>query len=280
MPSRFPAPQHGVVREVARSFYKATGLPLQFHQPGEFHVPEDESVTPFCRLMARGSKTCQRCIETHLALQDPKEKKTAVCFAGLTSSAVPVRAGETLYGFLHTGHASVEHSARCAQPGKTCRLPGRGARASCAGACLRTPQMMHDRYEGAVELLAMLAERVASSPAAILPGGAYPAVERAIECMRADVLRDWSLTEMARHVGMHPGYFSERFHQHAGVTFGQFIAGLRIERARHLLEFTTLPISEIAFASGFRSLSQFNRTFKKFTGYAPGKMFPRTRIAI
>jgi AraC-like DNA-binding protein len=277
MPNRFPTPQQGVVRQLAGSFQKATGLPLQFHQPGEYHVPEEDGIPPFCRLMARGSKTCERCRETHLALQDPqgREIRSAVCFAGLTSSAVPVRCGDSLLGFLHTGHASVERPARCAEPGKSCRLPGRSSRPGCAGACIRTPEMTGNRYEGAVEMLSLLADRVASSPVAVLPGGAYPAIERAVECLRADVTRHWSLTEIAKQVGMHPGYFSERFHQHVGVTFGRFLSGLRIERARHLLEFTSLPVSDVAFASGFRSLSQFNRTFKNLTGFAPGKMFPR-----
>lgn len=281
MVQSFPAPQQRVVRQVASSFEKATGLPLQFHQPGEYHVPEEHSIPPFCRLMARGSKTCERCRETHLALQDPqgRETRSNVCFAGLTSSAIPVRSGDAVLGYLHTGHASVGKSARCGEPGGACRLPGRRSRTGCAGACVRTPEMSSERYEGAVELLSMLAGQVAASPVTALPGGAYPAIERALECLRADVTRDWTLGEIARQVGMHPGYFSERFHKHAGMTFGRFIAGLRVERAQQLLEFTSLPVSEVAFASGFRSLSQFNRTFKQITGCAPGSMFQRPRMA-
>jgi AraC-like DNA-binding protein len=277
MSIHFPSPPRAVVRRIAQSFHKATGLPLQFHQGGEFHVMDDATVPPFCRLMAKGSNSCVRCVEFHLSLQQGQklEPQSAVCFSGLTSSAVPVRQGEKLLGFLHTGHASVERSARCAEPGRSCRLPGRGKSSRCAGACQRTLEISQDRYEGAVELLTHLAERVASAPELTLSETNYPAVDRAMALLRADVTRDWTLSGMARQVGMHPGYFSERFHQHAGVTFGKFLAGLRLERARHLLEFTSLPVSEVAFASGFRSISQFNRTFKNHTGKSPGTMFPR-----
>jgi len=275
MQKRTPVPQQGIVREVADSFRKATGLPLQFHQPGEYHVPDNDSIPPFCRLMAPSDRFCERCLRAHLALQDPEgiEARTAECFAGLTSSAVPVCSGSALLGFLHTGHASVERPPQCADPGRQCHFPGRGLRLACAGTCLKTPEITRNRYEGAVELLGLLAGRVAAAPQSLVPGGAYPAIDRAVEILRSDVTRDWSLTSIARQVGMHPGYFSERFHKHAGITFGNFLAGLRVERASHLLEFTSLSISDVAFASGFRSLSQFNRTFKKFAGKAPGELF-------
>lgn len=266
-----PVPRLGLVREVVQSFQKATGLPLQLHQPGEYHVGENEAIPPFCRLLAPSSRACERCIQTHLGLQDPKglEPRTVVCFAGLTSSAVPVRAGGSLVGFFHTGHASVERPARCAEPGKNCRLSSRGSRSGCAGACHRTPQITRARYEGAVDLLCFLARQVATAPEHNVSANQYPAVDRAMEILRSDATRAWTLKEVSRRVGMHPGYFSERFHQCSGVTFGDFLAGLRVDRARHLLEFTSLSISDVAFSSGFRSLSQFNRTFKKFTGHSP-----------
>jgi AraC-like DNA-binding protein len=70
---------------------------------------------------------------------------------------------------------------------------------------------------------------------------------------------------------MHPSYFSEKFHDRTGETLTNFLAALRVNKARQLLAYTALPISEIAFASGFRSLSQFNRVYKKRTGHAPGE---------
>jgi AraC-like DNA-binding protein len=56
-----------------------------------------------------------------------------------------------------------------------------------------------------------------------------------------------------------------------GINFVDYIARTRTEKARELLENSNLRISEIAFAVGFQSLSQFNRVFKKLTRQSPSQ---------
>lgn len=68
---------------------------------------------------------------------------------------------------------------------------------------------------------------------------------------------------------MSANYFSEKFKESTGLNFVEFVARTRIEKARNLLQNPNLRISEVAFEIGFQSLSQFNRTFKKFTGQSP-----------
>jgi two-component system response regulator YesN len=78
-----------------------------------------------------------------------------------------------------------------------------------------------------------------------------------------------SLRRLAKAVNKHPNYLSERFKQVTGVNLVQYVAHTRFERACDLLRNSNRPISEIAFAVGFQSLSQFNRVFKKFSGQSP-----------
>ncbi len=78
-----------------------------------------------------------------------------------------------------------------------------------------------------------------------------------------------SLTKVARFVNISPNHFSEKFKEVTGVNFVDYIARTRTEKARERLQNSNLRISEIAFAVGFQSLSQFNRVFKKLTGKAP-----------
>jgi len=54
-----------------------------------------------------------------------------------------------------------------------------------------------------------------------------------------------------------------------GVNFVDYIARTRTEKASERLQNSNLRISEIGFAVGFQSLSQFNRVFKKLTGKSP-----------
>jgi YesN/AraC family two-component response regulator len=78
-----------------------------------------------------------------------------------------------------------------------------------------------------------------------------------------------SLTKVAKVVNISANYLSEKFKQVTGVNFVDYIARARFENATHLLEDVDVRISEIAFAVGFQSLSQFNRVFKKLLRKSP-----------
>lgn len=78
-----------------------------------------------------------------------------------------------------------------------------------------------------------------------------------------------SLTQVAKAVSISPNHLSEKFKQVTGVNFVKFVARTRYEKARALLHDVDLRVSEIAFATGFQSLSQFNRVFKKLSGKSP-----------
>jgi AraC-like DNA-binding protein len=78
-----------------------------------------------------------------------------------------------------------------------------------------------------------------------------------------------SLPRVAKAVNIHPNYLSEKFKQVTGVKFVEYIARARFNTSCDLLRNGNLRVSEIAFAAGFQSLSQFNRVFKRFSGKSP-----------
>ena len=87
-----------------------------------------------------------------------------------------------------------------------------------------------------------------------------------------------SLRRVAKAVNIHPNYLSERFKQVTGMNFVEYVARTRFERACKLLRDGDLRISEIAFAAGFQSLSQFNRVFKKFSRKSPTQFRAANRV--
>jgi len=78
-----------------------------------------------------------------------------------------------------------------------------------------------------------------------------------------------SLARVGQAVNISGNYLSEKFKNVTGVNFVEYIARVRFETACDLLENVDRRISEIAFAVGFQSLSQFNRTFKRLSGRSP-----------
>src|SRR6266542_4447775 len=73
-----------------------------------------------------------------------------------------------------------------------------------------------------------------------------------------------SLRTVAKAVNL-----SAKFKQVTGVNFIDYVARTRFEKACDRLLNSDLRISEIAFAVGFQSLSQFNRVFKKLSAKSP-----------
>ena len=78
-----------------------------------------------------------------------------------------------------------------------------------------------------------------------------------------------SLTKIAKAVNVNANYLSENFKQITGINFVEYVACTRVATACDLLQNRCLRVTEIAFAAGFQSLSQFNRVFKKFSGKSP-----------
>jgi AraC-like DNA-binding protein len=78
-----------------------------------------------------------------------------------------------------------------------------------------------------------------------------------------------SLSKVAKAANISANHLSEKFKQVTGTNFVDYVAHARFEKARALLLNSNRRISEIAFAVGFQSLSQFNRVFKKLSGKCP-----------
>ena len=95
------------------------------------------------------------------------------------------------------------------------------------------------------------------------------AIWKAREYIEEHADEELSLTQVAKVVNMNANHLSEKFKQVTGTNFVEYVARTRFANACDLLRKSNLRISEIAFAAGFQSLSQFNRAFKRFSGKSP-----------
>lgn len=85
-----------------------------------------------------------------------------------------------------------------------------------------------------------------------------------------------TLDELSRIVGMSPKYFCRFFQEMTHRTPIDYLNYYRIERACYQLVTTDLPITEVAYNSGFNDLSYFIKTFKKYKGTTPKKYLMET----
>lgn len=102
---------------------------------------------------------------------------------------------------------------------------------------------------------------------------------RAKDRMDAASHEEWPVRRLARVSGVSEAHFARSFKEAFGVPPHRYLLTVRIERATSLLRDTDLPITEIAFQTGWKSLGTFGRTFRDVTGESPGDFRASARAA-
>ncbi|MFD1906816.1 helix-turn-helix domain-containing protein [Paenibacillus rhizoplanae] len=73
-------------------------------------------------------------------------------------------------------------------------------------------------------------------------------------------------------------YCCQLFKKNLGKTFSEYVAELRIRKARGLLQQTDLSIESIAIQSGYVDYYYFNKVFKKHCGMTPAKFRKKGKL--
>ncbi|GIH09186.1 AraC family transcriptional regulator [Rhizocola hellebori] len=77
------------------------------------------------------------------------------------------------------------------------------------------------------------------------------------------------LSAMAEHARMSVRTFTRRFREEMGLSPGQWLLNQRVERARHLLEQTDLPVDRVATQSGFGTATAMRQRLHATVGVGP-----------
>lgn len=268
-------------RDYECAFRQATGLPLAIRpaRAYELALQGKEGENPFCMLMAKTNAGCANCIKMQADLEKEAgmAPKSLHCFAGLCDSAVPIRVGGELIAFLQTGQILL-HQPNSEEFTRTTRqLLAWGSEVNLKAleeAYFQTKVFDRRQYEAMLRLLATFAEHLATISNSIEPKAALTepepqVVSRAKKYIRERFQERITLDEAARAVNASTRHFCKIFKQATGITFTDYLARIRVEKAKHLLQNPHLRVSEIAFETGFESISQFNRSFKRITGMPP-----------
>lgn len=89
-----------------------------------------------------------------------------------------------------------------------------------------------------------------------------------------------SLQRIAQYAKMSPPAFSRWFKHSTGQNFITYLNTIRVEKACQFLLHTDWLVSEIAYQTGFESISNFNRTFQKYKRESPMSYRKRNSIGM
>lgn len=80
---------------------------------------------------------------------------------------------------------------------------------------------------------------------------------------------DLTLRDVAGHVALSNNHFCTVFSQETGVTFTEYLTGIRLAKAKELLRDKQMRTSDVAFTVGYNDPHYFSYLFKKNTGLTP-----------
>ena len=109
-----------------------------------------------------------------------------------------------------------------------------------------------------------------------LPNGAneyispiHKIINEAVAYIGTNYNQDISLQVISEKFFISPYYFSRTFKAVTGLSFVDFLNQIRIKEAQRLMHTTTMNITQISEAAGYKSTTHFGRIFKKHTGVSP-----------
>ena len=104
------------------------------------------------------------------------------------------------------------------------------------------------------------------------PAPAYDKmIDNVVSDIREHYTEDISLTSLAAKYNISMGHLSKMIKEHLQVNFSDYIASLRIQRAKELLRDESISIQEIAEIVGYNDYFYFTKVFKKVEGISPSK---------
>lgn len=83
--------------------------------------------------------------------------------------------------------------------------------------------------------------------------------------------QDLSQSVVADAVGTSASYLSKMFAANLEVSFSSYLSQYRVRKSCELLQATSLPVKEIAWQTGFNSVQNYIRVFRKTMGMTPGQ---------
>jgi AraC-like DNA-binding protein len=273
-----------VVREQQAAFTCATGLPLAF-LPARSSAPgsggSDSARAVFCIQGCLGGQSgvvCQRVFQN-------AERRAAGgaapvqyrCPTGLIKIIAPVLVRGRHVGNVVAGPFSLQKldEATFRRIRRRLESIGHPMHADRLRIAWRfSPVITSERGRALALMVNMFAQYLSECGGRLLKEAAAlrsPLLQKIEGVLREMQDRSISVRELAERVSLSPCHFCKVFKKQTGLTFTEYRARLRIERAQTLLENPHVRISEAAFEAGFDSIQYFNRVFRRMVGCSPSE---------
>jgi len=103
----------------------------------------------------------------------------------------------------------------------------------------------------------------------VLPPPVIERVEAVRTYLHEHMAEPVTLATLSRVATLSPYYLIRVFKAHVGMPPHRYLTRLRVERARQLLEVSSLSVTQVAHRAGFGTVSHFSTVFRSHVGLSP-----------
>lgn len=103
----------------------------------------------------------------------------------------------------------------------------------------------------------------------------HPAIDKVCSLIELNLAEPMRIPDLAHAVGVSHNHLIRLFRAALGTTVVGFIQQRRVQRSKHLLLYSTLPIKVIAAEVGMADLHFFNKTIRRTLGASPRQIRER-----
>src|SRR5438132_1068631 len=269
-----------IFKDYEGAFSAAMGLPLNIRGHDSWspsHHGKEDHDGSFASILARFNKARSACLkaQTDASREPDSTRRTVTWFAGLSESAVPVYIGDHILGFLETGEVMLKNPTKKHFASITRQLRAWGYKTDwmqLERAYFRTCVLSPKRYHAMLRLLGIFAQHLSilSNQLVVRRHEDEPAnMARARQFIEDHQAEPLSLGRIAHVANISRHYFCKMFKKATAINFIDHLARVRVEKSKTLLLNPNSRISEVAFACGFQSMTNFNRAFKRIVRRSP-----------
>jgi len=252
---------------VLRELNKITHFRVSLHGADYEEIAAfPESALPFCAAVNSVGREHAACLDCDsLACRAALEKKDThiyKCRYGLTEAVSPLYNFGTLTGFLMMGQVAESPEEAESALARLRTLIGDGTD-------IPIPIVSPDMTGSFVRIMTICAQYLTLSNA--IPGSKPSVAERAKKYIGENLSKKFGIGDICDRLGCSKSTLLTSFKAKYGVTVGNYITDMRIEKAKHLLLEGERTVNEIALESGFSDQSYFSKVFSAKCGVPPSE---------
>ena len=263
-----------------KAFEQVTNQTLSLIHADTGCTPENEMSrcqNKFCSYLLE-QKVCEnRCYDFVLQLSKRinHQALTSSCDANITTTLIPVNVKGKIVAYLRSGLVRVddrETEASFLAEVKKQLPPSSGKKIDSL--YQESKVFTRKDYNSQITLLGAFALQLSDLAAHLHSkcNHQHDIIDSTKAYIQEHLAEKICLDTLAERVNITSSYLCKQFKKSTGLTIIEYVNRHRVERAKKLLtKNEDTKIIEIAYATGFQSLSQFNRSFQRYVGLSPSE---------